>query len=69
MEKPASGRFQRRNLKTEDALGESPSEMLSDTGSIPVNSTTDRLGMLTRSGLFYCNGRRMISMGTAFFET
>ena len=52
MEKPASGRFQRRNLKTEDALGESPSEMLSDTGSIPVISTTDRLGMLTRSGLF-----------------
>ncbi len=52
MEKPASGRFQRRNLKTEDALGESPSEMLSDTGSIPVISTTFWPGMLMRSGLF-----------------
>lgn len=69
MEKPASGRFQRRNLKTEDALGESPSEMLSDTGSIPVISTTFWPGMLMRSGLFYCNGKRMISMVAAFFET
>ncbi len=55
MEKPASGRFQRRNLKTEDALEEVLLEMLSDTGSIPVISTTNRLGMLTRSGLFYCD--------------
>lgn len=44
-------------------------KMLSDMGSIPIISTTNRLGMLTRSGLFYCNGKRMISMVAAFFET
>lgn len=37
--------------------------------SVPFISTTNRLGMLTRSGLFYCNGKRMISMVAAFFET
>lgn len=69
MKKPAFGRFRKRNLKTKAALGETPVEMLSDASSILAISTTDRLGMLTRSGLFYCNGKRMISMVAAFFET
>ena len=61
--------LKKAKLKSSAALGEIPVEILSDAGSTPAISTTNRLGMLTRSGLFYCNGKRMISMVAAFFET
>ena len=61
--------LKKAKLKSSAALGEIPVEILSDAGSTPAISTTNRLGMLTPSRLFYCNGKRMISMVAAFFET